>query len=485
MDTDTPTLAPPTPDSTIMAHFQTADRLHREGELRQSAEELKQALQINPASPEAHYNLANVVRDAGELALAAQGYRAALRCARLKRHVYPDALINLGDVLNRMGRYDTAMVSLREAKRLQPTRLEPRIGLSHSFEGLGNLSAAIKNLQHAIDLKPEVPGLHLHMGVLRHWSGRYAEALESFDRAIALQPDFAEAHVEKGRTLLTIGHVREGFAETEWRWKTAALAGHMQAFTVPAWDGTQALKGKAVLVHGSRVFADTIQFVRYVPLLAARGAKVVLAVDEPLRLLMQTLPGVTAICGPDDLLPVHDYHVSVLSLPYLLEQIPTQPYLKAEAGMAQGAAERLPAGRKIGVAPIGTSGGPRQPEIRLADLAVLSTIPDATLVHLQQTEPDQQGLPGMTMPGGLPDFGRAAALIANLDLVISADNAVAQLAAAMGKRVILLLPAQADWRWGASGATSPWYPTIRILRQARKGDWTTVLKRAVALAGTA
>ena len=487
MELETSTLVPPSPDDSLQAHFATADRLHREGRFKDSADELRRALAINPSSPEAHYNLANVVRDAGEPALAVEGYKMAIACAKAKRHVYPDALINLGDALNRLGLHDEALDYLREARRLQPQRVQAQIGTAFTLEAQGKLPAAIEVLQRATALMPDNPALFTHLGAARHWYGDYTGALAAYETALGIDGDFAEAHVERARTFLTLGRLEEGFAEAEWRWRVPAIAARRPKFKTPEWSGAQAIKGKTILVYGSPLYADTIQFARYMPVLASMGARVVAMVDSSLRTLIQSVPGVQSAAALTDAAPLHDFNVSILSLPHLLggkmRELPgVQPYIAPVAAITQSWTKRLEGhgGSRIGVAWIAGQNLPflRGKPLSTETLSLLAGYrPGTTLVALQQTAPQQAPEHGIVMPGLLPDFAQAAGLIACLDLVVTVDAPVAHLAAAMGKPVWLLLPTVAEWQWGLAAETSPWYPTMRIFRQSRKNNWTELMKR--------
>jgi Tfp pilus assembly protein PilF len=487
MELETPTLAPPNPADTLSTHFTKADQLHRDGRFHESAEELRRALAIDPRSPEGHFNLANVVRDAGEPALAVEGYKMAIACAKAKRHVYPDALINLGDALNRLGQHEEALKYLREARRLQPARIQAHVGTAFTLEAQGKLPAAIEVLQKATSLMPDNPALFTHLGSVRHWYGDYDGALAAFDRAIALKADYAEAHVDRGRTLLTLGRLQEGFAEAEWRWRVPAIASRRPKFATPEWTGAEPLQNKTILVYGSPLYAETIQFARYLPTLAALGARVVAMVDPALRTLVQSVEGVRGAASLTDAPPLHDYNVSLLSLPHLLngrlKDLPGQrPYLSPVPAIAQGWETQLHGedGFRIGVAWIAGQNLPflRGRPLTTQALSILGTYRANTrLIALQQTSPRQPPEYGIAMPGLLPDFAQAAGLIACMDLVVTVDAPVAHLAAAMGKPTWLLLPTVAEWQWGLAGETSPWYPTMRIFRQSRKNNWAEVVKR--------
>ncbi len=482
---ETPTILPPSLDTSLAEHFRTANQLHSEGRLREASNEIRRALQVKPDSPEAHFNLANIVRDAGEVELAAHGFQAAVDFARMKRHVYPDALINLGDVQRRLGRYDEATAAVEEAIRLQPKRPEAHIGLALILQAQGKQSAAVARLVKATRLAPDNATAFFQLGLACHWNSRWEEALEAYDRVIELSPDFLQAHIERARTLFRLGRIEEGFAEYESRLRSSSLQKMLPTDLKAAWNGKAKLKGKNVLVYSEPGYIDEIQFARFVPLLVKQGATVTVMVQEPLRELFGTLPGLHAVIALGGAVPEHDVSVPLMSLPHLLgttsETIPNDvPYLSANASSAQAWAGNLASakGRKIGVAWIsGLENGPMHGRALTAEnFSALASVRDVALVSLQQRQPNEQ-VAGILSPGLLTDFARAAGLIANLDLVISVEAAVAHLAAAMGKPVWLLLPVIPDAPWSASGDTHPWYPTMRVFRQRRKGNWDEVMKR--------
>ena len=480
---ETPTILPPSPDASLAEHFKAANELHKQGKLREAADEVRRALQIKPNSPEAHYNLANIVRDAGEPALALQGFQAAIDHAKAKRHVYPDALVNMGDVLRRLGRYDEAAEAVKEAIRLQPKRVEAHIGLGLILLAQGKLSASVSRLEKATEVGPDNAGAFFQLGIARHWSQRWEEALQAYDRVIKLNPDFLPVRIERARTLFRLGRFAEGFAEYESRLQSPNF--RKPEGLKPSWNGKQGLKGKTILVMSEPGFIDEIQFARYIPLLAKKGAKPIVMVQEPLRQLFASLLGVASVLELNQPLPEHDVSVPLMSLPHLMgttaETIPSgESYLTADSAQVAAFAKRLEgvAGKKIGIAWIGAnpSGTLHGKALAPEQLAPLAALQDVSLISLQQRQADEE-LPGIHSPGLLSDFAQAAGLIANLDMVISVDAAVAHLAGAMGKPVWLLLPVIPDAPWSPEGDKSQWYPSMRIFRQRRKGNWDEVIKR--------
>ena len=481
-----PSLMAPPLAASLDVYFQRANQCHLAGNFNGAIAELRAALKLLPDCPETHYNLANVVRDAGEPLLALQGYEAAVDFARQAKRVYPDALINWGDLLSRLGRHDQAIEKMQAALKIQPERLQPQLGIGLALEGMGKLTAALEYFQKTAEKAPNDAPLLSHIAVVLHRLGRFSESLESYAKALAVSPTYAEAHFERGKTLLLMGRIEEGFAEYQWRWKTANFQHRRRRTPAPEWHG-QELAGKTIVVQGEQGFGDTIQFARYLPLLAAKGAKIVALVQEPLRRLFESLPGIEAVLNLDAPLPMHDYQTTVMSLPHLCgttaATIPNQsPYLWAQPDLAAEWREKLHglAGKRVGIV---WAGRPEYTMDKLRTIPVsalepLGRVEGVTLLSLQQgAAADDITLPVFN-PGPLGDFAETAAIIANLDLVISVDTAVAHLAGALGKPVWLLVPVQAEWRWGLIGDISPWYPTMRIFRQRREGNWAELGKRA-------
>ena len=479
-----PSLMAPPLAASLEVHFRAANQLHVAGDFNGAIAELRSALQLMPDCPEAHYNLANVVRDAGEPLLALQGYEAAVDYARAIKRVYPDALLNWGDLLSRLGRHDEAIAKFQAALKLQPERLQPKLGIGLALEGKGKLQAALKYFQETAKIAYNDAPLMSHIAVVLHRLGRFDESLAAYDKALAINPSYPEAHFERGKTLLLLGRIEEGFAEYLWRWQTGNFQNRRRRSPAPEWNG-QELAGKTILVQGEQGFGDTIQFARYLPMLAAKGAKVVAMVQEPLRRLFATLPGMDSVIDLDTAMPAHDYQTTVMSLPHLCGttagSIPHEvPYLAADPALVSNWAAKLAdlPGRKIGIV---WAGRPEYTMDKLRTIPVKALLPLArvegvSLVSLQQGTPaEDKTLPTFDI-GPLADFAETAAVLANLDLVITVDTAMAHLAGALGKPVWLLLPALAEWRWGLAGETSPWYPSMRIFRQPKEGNWADLGK---------
>lgn len=325
----------------------------------------------------------------------------------------------------------------------------------------------------------------VNRGSALRYLDRCDEAIASFDRAIELDPQLAEAHWNKGLLCLSIGDFARGWAGYEWRWRRH---GEMQPreFAQPQW------RGENLIGNAEQGFGDSIQFVRYLPLVAQNGAKIVLELPDSLMPLIEDIDGIDGKYRRGDLLPPFNVHCPLLSLPLAfgttLASIPALvPYLLPPSARVEIWRKRLSHVDKprIGLVWSGkpTHKNDHNRSIALSLLEPLMSIPGVTFVSLQREYrevdlPVLDRLPILRLDEALTDFADTAAVIGELDLVIAVDTAVAHLAGAMAKPLWIMLPHIQDWRWMRGRADSPWYPTTRLFRQMQIGDWSGVITRA-------
>jgi tetratricopeptide (TPR) repeat protein len=413
-------------------------------------------------------------------------YRLIL--AREPNHA--DALHLLGVAAHQTGRNDEAVELIRQAINFRGDVPAFYNNLGEAHRALAQFDDAIAAYQSALRLDPKFAEAHNNLGTVYQAEGRAAEALACFDAAIALRADYVNAHYNRARTWLSQGDFARGWPEYEWRWKRAEFA--RRPLVKPHWDGSP-LAGRRLLVRAEQGLGDVLQFIRYVPLLQANGASVIAQVPSELAALLAT-SGIGPLVTQESLLPAFDVHASLLSLPGLLgtlvDCVPASvPYLKADAELAGRWAERLKdvRAKRVGICWKGSSRNPydAQRSIPLATFAPLARVANVRLVSLQAGE----GLEELDELGGCFDvvdlradeavqsgaFMNAAAVMQNLDLVIAADTAIAHLAGALAVPVWVLLSSTADWRWMRDRSDSPWYPTMRLFRQAKLGDWSSVM----------
>jgi tetratricopeptide (TPR) repeat protein len=456
------------------------------------------ALTLRPDIAEAHAIRGNTLCGLKRFdeALASYDRALALRPAIAEIHH------NRGNALHELRRFDEALASNDRALALRPDYAEAHYNRGNALHLLGRLEEAVASYQSALTLRPDHAEAIGNRGATFHDLKRYGEALESYDRALALRPDFADVHYNDAICRLLLGDFERGWREHEWRWQTAQLKNAKRSFPQPLWLGSQEIDGKAILLHAEQGLGDAIQFCRYAPLVAARGARVILEVQKPLRELMTTLAGAVQIVPRGDPPPAFDLHCPLLSLPLAmatrLETIPSAtPYLAAPDGAARAWQTRLGAHQKPRIGLVWT-GSPRkelpganridsQRSIAFDQLAPFFQIAECKFYSLQKGDDAVRQLrvsswrhAVVDWTDDLHDFSDTAALVNNLDLIISVDTSVAHLAGALGKPFWLLNRYNTCWRWLADRQDSPWYPTARLFRQDATRAWDPVVARVAA-----
>jgi len=317
------------------------------------------------------------------------------------------------------------------------------------------------------------------------------EALGCYTDVVARDPQHAVANFNEALARLALGDFRGGWPKYEYRWARPEYAPHRPNYPRPLWDGETDLRGKTILLCAEQGMGDSIQFIRYAPMLAALGAKVLFGVHRPLAALMTSVPGLSQIIPDGETLPHFDLYCSLLSLPLLFETelatIPSYgPYIRADAGRIARWRERVPQnGRlRVGICWAGTAAhhNDHRRSIPLESFAPLLSQSGIDFISLQKdvSEPQAAILERhrvARLGQDFGDFADTAAVVAMLDLVIAVDTSVAHLAGAVGKAVALLVPFAPDFRWLLERTDSPWYPTMRLFRQSAIGDWSGPLER--------
>jgi tetratricopeptide (TPR) repeat protein len=503
-------------------HTHLGEIFRMRGQVDEATAMFSQVVKLQPNSAEAHNNLGVCLAETGKRNDGIAAYEQAIRL----KPDYVDAWENLGRALGAAGRVDESIKALERASGLDPqnpdihhllgsayfekrrfkdalsvlekvARARPDYAAVYNEIGsalseLGRLDEAADNFQKALSLDANLPQSRCNMGLVQLRRGRLDEAEASLRAMIELRPDDAEAHYALSAALLLNGKLSEGWREYEWRWHCRGHASGNHKYSFTQWNGED-LRGRSILLHCEQGFGDVIQFVRYVPMVAARGGRVILAVPPEIFPLVKDYPGAERVIAADELVPL-DVQCPLLSLPLVfdtrLESIPAKvPYLWPEATRAEQWKQNVGSlsGLKIGLVWGGrpTHANDHNRSIKLLDFAPLADVPGAIFYSLQKGGPAAQAAnPPANMrlinpADSLHDFADTAALIANLDLVISIDSAVAHLAGAMGKPVWVLVPVSPDWRWMLHREDSPWYPTMRLFRQTRHGDWQSPIAQMV------
>jgi tetratricopeptide (TPR) repeat protein len=445
---------------------------------------LAAALKVNSSSSDALSNLGLALHATGRYDEAIASYRNALRLAP----DHPEILYNLGNSCLALGRLDDALSSYDDVLTHAPGHVGAGVNRGNTLLRLNQPVAALASYDAALAAMPGHPQILTNRGHALRRLDRPVEALADFRAALAAAPEFAEAHFEAAMTDLTLGDFASGWRHYEWRWKTGAFARHRKPPQAPLWLGEQPVAGKTVLLHAEQGFGDTLQFIRYAPLLAGRGAKVICEVQPELLPLLSGLEGVTVMASGAPR-PAFDLHCPLLSLPLAFkttaQTIPADtPYIAPPAERVSYWQQRLPqAWPRAGFVWSGQASHKNDANrsIALARFAALFDNPPFHCFSLQSDlrAADSKvlaGLPNLVHLGGdLRDFADTAAIISLLDVVISVDTAVAHLAGALGKPVLILLPHAADFRWMRGRHDSPWYPTAQLVRQPAFGDWDSVI----------
>jgi tetratricopeptide (TPR) repeat protein len=462
-----------------------------------------QAIAAMPQIAEPYFNRGLALHELKRYEAALASYDAALAI----RPEYAEAHLSRGNALERLHQPEAALVSFSRAIELKADYAEAHCNRGNVLSGLGRLDAALASYDAAISIAPAYADAHCNRGNLLGDMMRFEEALQSFDRAIAVDPGYAQARFCKSLVSLLLGDWDCGWREFEWRWTNehCASSREKREFSQPLWLGEQPLAGRTLLLHSEQGLGDIIQFCRYATLVAERGARVVLEAPPSLANLLRSLQGVAQVVVHGEMLPPFDYHCPLLSLPLAFgttpATIPAQlSYLRSSAARATYWRDKLGERNRPRVGLVWSGGSrPDQPElwavndrrnIRLTEMAALMH-PGLEFYSLQKGEPAESELTKLKVngwngpelidfTGELHDFEETAALIEQLDLVISVDTSTAHLAGAVGKPVWILNRFDTCWRWFLDRTDSPWYPTARIYRQHRARDWSDVVSRVRA-----
>jgi len=470
-----------------LAHQILGNALLLSGDVDAAIAELEAALKLVPDFPEAHNNLGMAYDDRRQFDQAAACYRRALEL----KPGYAEAHNNLGVALKAQGKVDEAIICFRRAVELNPDYAQAHYNLGNALRAQEKLDDASACYRRALELMPNRAEAHNNLGNALFGLLKLDEAEKHFNEAIRLQPEYDDAHLLRAMLYLLRGDFERGWKEYEWRWQTEKFAAGRRNFTQPRWDG-RPLSGRTILLHAEQGLGDTLHFIRYVRLIAAQcGGSVVVECQPLLKRLLQASLGQVPVIGKGEPLPSFDVHCPLLSLPLAcgttMQNIPQHvPYLHADTNSSAHWRNRL--GDEAGLLKVGvvwagnkSNKNDHNRSISLQTLAPLGGVPRVRFYSLQKGEQAQQaseppaGIPLIDWTNELHDFADTAALVANLDLVISVDTAVAHLAGALGRPVWTLLPFAPDWRWLLDREDSPWYPTMRLFRQPAPGDWPGVI----------
>jgi len=501
------------------ARFNLAEIYRTTGRLDEAVGAYRRAMRLKPDDPLAHFGLGNVLRKQGRLDEAVLAYRRALQLN--PQHL--EARLNLGNALKAQGRWDDAVEAYRSVLELKPDCAEACNNLGVARAGQGRLQDAVAAYRRALELKPDDADAHNNLGAALKEKGEFEDAIAALRRAVELKPGHVEAHSNLGAALIERGQFAEAMAacrqalelnpehsDVKFNYSTLLLLrGDFEQgwpfhesrwnalhpprnFSQPRWDGGS-VDGKRVLVHAEQGLGDSIHFIRYAKLIAERGGKVVVECPRSLVDLFRSAQGVSEVVATGDPLPPFDLHVPMLSQAFVFkttsQTIPGEvPYLFAEPARREAWRQRLGADKsplRVGLAWVGN---PLSLALRKRHLAFEMLLPLLKLHGVEffslQIGPGAEQLQRCSAAPAIVDhtahihnFADTAAFMAELDLIISVDTAVAHLAGALARPVWTLLPFSPDWRWGLEREDTPWYPTMRLFRQPALGDWAAVIQR--------
>lgn len=455
---------------TDLTSLDAAVNLHMAGRLDAAGAAYRRLLADDPALPAALHLLGVLAAQSGDGTAA---LRLLERARRLLPHSAP-VLAHLAGALRLAGRVEDAVPVLRAALALDPALGDAAESLGAVLHALGDHPGAYGWLTRARRLRPDRTETLVNLGTVLRDARHFPQAEACFAAVLRVRPNDVDAHLALAVSRLVQGDLARGLAELEWRWKR---------FAAPRWDGAP-LDGRRILLHTEQGFGDTIQFARYAPLVAERGGRVLLEVHPHLtRLFAGLWPGVTVVRHGDPL-PEHDAHCPLMSLPAAfgttLDRLPPSgAYLRADPAEIARWRPRVEGdgGLRVGLV---WAGNPRHANDRnrslpVAKLAPLLAVPGVRFVSLQTGDARAAVPTGVTdLIEGVRDFADTAAILAQLDLLVTVDTAAAHLAGALGRPCWLLLPFAPDWRWLLDRSDSPWYASLRLFRQNRPGDWDTV-----------
>jgi tetratricopeptide (TPR) repeat protein len=507
----------------VRANSELAKALQEEGRAIEAAPYYRQVARLKRDDPRAYFELAAALAEAGQIgdAIAAyhetynrkpdsaetcvnlvplyidkKEYDEAARWARRALDMRPrfaEAHFNLGAALVKLQKFEEASASFREAIRLKPELAQAYDSLGSVLVEGGHFDEAFEQYRQALALNPACAETYYNWGFGLLKRGDLPAAIEQFDLAIELKPNYGEAHHNRGAALLLQGRFEEGLVEYEWRFRSRDYPPFRPRWKT--WEGDDA-SGRTLVLVAEQGLGDTLQFVRYANLLSARGARVIVECSAALNPLLAPTPGVAQWISPADAAPDADGCLAMMSMPLRLRTtLPTipadVPYIFADPARVAAWRDKAADRRHFNVG-IAWQGNPHCPGDRLRSIPLthfepLSKIPGVRLFSLQKG-PGVEQLAGVAHSWGVVDFGAdldatggafmdTAAIIQHLDLVITSDTAVAHLAGALGARVWVALQFIPDWRWLLARDDSPWYPTMRLFRQGRHGDWRGVFAR--------
>jgi Flp pilus assembly protein TadD len=472
---------------------QSAIALQKQGRLEDAIHLYLRGLALDPNDASGYRCLGTAYKKQGRLDLAAACFRRAVELCP----AFPEAWNNLGNTLSEQGELPAAAECFLRACHIQPEFAGAHFNYAQALAGMGRFDASIAACRRAIALAPRSAEFYNGLGIALFDSQRVDEALAAYDQALALRPDFPSARYNRSLAWLLQGDFARGWSEYEWRWRLPG-APAPPLYQQPRWDGA-ASPGATILLEAEQGLGDTIQFARYASLVKARVSRVILRCQPPLVPLLSSVAGVDRVVGQDEPLPNFDAWLPLLGVPQFftptIETIPRSvPYLSVDDSLVQFWQSRIErfAGLRVG---IHWQGNPaflkdRFRSMPLACFEPLAKLPGVRLISLQRGAGSEQltqrtaTFPvidlGLKPPELHGPFLDTAAILRCLDVVVTSDTSLAHLSGALGIETWLAVPHVPEWRWLLDREDTPWYPSLRLVRQSHVGQWGAVFVRIAA-----
>jgi tetratricopeptide (TPR) repeat protein len=465
------------------AYYNLGNTYRNKGELDESIRNFQKAIELNPKFIDAYYNLGIALQDNKQINEAIVCYQEALQLNPSLFYVF----YNLGNAFKYKGQFDKAIDCYQKVLKLNPSFIPAYINLTSTFRDNGQLDDAVTICQKALVINPSSLETYVNLGTALQDKGQLDEALDCYRKVLNVDSNFAEAHWNMSLVLLTLGNYMEGWKEHEWRWK---LKDYIKcSISKPLWDGYD-IQGLTILLYDEQGYGDSIQFIRYVSLVAQRGARIIVSCKKELKTLFQNIEEIDKVIAYGNQLPDFDIYCPLLNLPLVfnttLENIPAKtPYINVEPELARKWRNKIQLDNsKLKVGLVWATGEGELQKIKSFPLIIFSKfakLSDVTFYSLQkgvaaeQAKNPPKGMKLFDYMGEVNDFADTAAIIESLDLVISADTAVAHLAGALGKPTWIMIPIVPIWQWMLHREDSPWYPTVKLFRQPSSGNWESVI----------
>lgn len=478
-----------TPDDAIL-HADLASALIATGDADGARARAHLALELSPDLAEAHLNLGLALQDLHGLT-DGEAQKHLKHAMELKPEL-AGAYLALGVALHEGGDTDGAIAHYQKAISLNPTFVEAYTNLGNIYRLANDFDAAISHFRSALSIREDIADVWGNLGVTLQEKGEIEAALEAYDRGIALAIDDPEILRNRGMARLAVGQFDGGWRDYRSRWQTQRFRELAREWPQPEWGGERQ-KGARILVHAEQGLGDIIQFSRYLKVLHDLGYRVDFECPDILQPLYKGAPYLKSVIKPGDPLPKIDFHVPLLNLPGILapdfiKDAYANPYLnvpKSAEKKWQRIVDHWPVGKRIGIAwrgnPDHVRDATRSPGLKA--FAPLFDRDDLVLVSLQKDNAADE-LAGLSShqrvidpTSDINDFSDTASLMMQLDAVVSCDSAPLHLAGALGRQTYAVLPHVAEWRWGVSGNTTPWYPSMTLVRQSDFGDWESVFRQ--------